>query len=310
MLGDEEFCAYELQRQETINANNAELRKLGIDVDREALKSSVQPKLQQKRPKKTKPTPQEPTRGSSRLREPRAKPEERRVEEREEPEEPAYHVKLKAASKARRLNPAHRAKLDALEPPRGEVTEAEAQKFAKVAEDVRNGSLPGGWRAHKEKGTSMYAQKRELLRKSAEQHKVRWPSWLGKIQAALPPMGKTATAADQTMYAIERAAVGLGLDYKNWPDGVGVLLSDVPPEADGLPLPRLLTLGSDTEMLRREGQKLEAECVCGRFECLDSFICERRKLVPAVSQSAAASTKAGGRFFVPRYGRHFAQVRE
>lgn len=60
------------------------------------------------------------------------------------------------------------------------------------------------------------------------------------------------------MFAIERAACGLGLDYKAWPDGVGVLLANeeaTPNEPR--PRPRILTLGSDTEMLKREGQRLE-----------------------------------------------------
>ncbi len=39
-------------------------------------------------------------------------------------------------------------------------------------------------------------------------------------------MGQTAASADQTMWAIERAACGLGLDYHEWPAGVGVLLAN------------------------------------------------------------------------------------
>lgn len=85
---------------------------------------------------------------------------------------------------------------------------------------------------------------------------MRWPSWLGKIEAALPKMGSTQSAQDQTMFAIERAACGMGLEYKAWPDGVGVLLATSEP-SEGV-VPRVLTLGSDTEMLRREGQRLEA----------------------------------------------------
>ena len=50
------------------------------------------------------------------------------------------------------------------------------------------------------------------------------------------------------------------MPYRNWPDGVGVLLANEP-AVDGAPppLPRLLTLGSDTEALRREGQCIEAK---------------------------------------------------
>ena len=43
-----------------------------------------------------------------------------------------------------------------------------------------------------------------------------------------------------------------------WPDGVGVLLANDDFDDGAAPLPRLLTLGSDTEALKREGQKLEA----------------------------------------------------
>ena len=44
---------------------------------------------------------------------------------------------------------------------------------------------------------------------------------------------------------------------RHWPEGVGVLLANETAAAGEQP-PRLLTLGSDTEVLRREGQRLEA----------------------------------------------------
>ena len=58
------------------------------------------------------------------------------------------------------------------------------------------------------------------------------------------------------MFGIEKAACGLGLGYKDWPEGVGVLLAHDEEESEST-VPRLLTLGADTETLRREGQRLE-----------------------------------------------------
>jgi len=147
------------------------------------------------------------------------------------------------------------AKLDALEQVScASVTEAELAALELARDDLSTQKTAGGWQAHTKKGTSLWGEKRQILHMAAPKHGLRWPSWLGKIESALPPMGTTPAARDQTMYAIERAACGLGLDYRAWPEGVGVLLSN---REGASPRPRLLTLGSDTEALRREGQRLE-----------------------------------------------------
>jgi len=105
----------------------------------------------------------------------------------------------------------------------------------------------------------MWEAKRKLLAEQQEKHDLRWPEWLDAIEAAVGKWGGTPSARHQTMFKIELAACGFGFTYGGWPEGVGVLLSDE--EAKGgaaAPPPRLLTLGSDTEALRREGQRLEA----------------------------------------------------
>ena len=124
---------------------------------------------------------------------------------------------------------------------------------------VHDSETSRGWQAHKKKGTSMWKEKRELLREASEMFGIRWPTWLTAIEAVVP-MGSTPAAQDQTMFCIEKAACGWGLGYHHWPDGVGVLLSTKElQEGEAPPRPRVLTLGSDTEALRREGQKLEAK---------------------------------------------------
>ena len=98
-----------------------------------------------------------------------------------------------------------------------------------------------------------------LLKEAADNFGLRWPSWLDKIQGALPKMGSTPAAQHQTMFAIERAACGMGLPYKHWPPGVGVLLAgEELDDEQAPPPPRVITLGCDTEALKREGQRLEA----------------------------------------------------
>jgi hypothetical protein len=160
------------------------------------------------------------------------------------------------------------------------------------------------------KGRNTWEERRALLRGTAG---VRRPSWLDALAKSVD-FGKTPEARAQTLFALERAAAGLGLEYAGWPVGVGVLLggvtevemhgvplagvrseegtagaggdasgsgeagpvadlSDGAQLAEGaaecaiktdsvandvVPLGRLLTLGSDTESLRREGQRRES----------------------------------------------------
>ena len=82
------------------------------------------------------------------------------------------------------------------------------------------GSLSAGsWQSHKEKGTGQYEGKRALLAQARERHGLRWPAWLGTIQAALPPTGTTPSARHQTMFKLELAACGFGFTHKDWPEG-------------------------------------------------------------------------------------------
>eukprot|EP00962_Isochrysis_galbana_P033740 scaffold11351_cov141-Isochrysis_galbana.AAC.7 len=82
-------------------------------------------------------------------------------------------------------------------------------------------------------GRNTWEEKRVLLRDTAG---VRRPSWLDMLARSVD-FGKTAEARAQTLFALERAAAGLGLEYAGWPLGVGVLLGGVTEEEmHGVPL--------------------------------------------------------------------------
>ena len=256
------LSAYELERERNIAANKAELIALGIEAAVEDVRTKKLRSKAQKRERQEKPPPPKPTR-SSRSQGPAqmlgaipAELDDRTFEG--DDGEIATVETLKRASRAPRLTADQMARLNLLEPvSAAPLTEADLGPLERARADLQDKKSEGGWKSHKAKGTSLYGEKRDILRAAAPRHGLRWPTWLGAIEGALPPMGTTAAARDQTMFSIERAACGLGLDYKGWPDGVGVLLANVE-DAEPPPLPRLLTLGSDTEQLRREGQRLEA----------------------------------------------------
>lgn len=249
-----ELSAYEKERLANIEANKAKLVELGIDEAVTDIRAQKKP-VSRKRPRDAKP-PAKPTRASGRLA------GEVIVEEVSgsaaldaldalEDKAKGYLDPLKRASNVPRLTPEQSAKLNSLEPVSAGPLSAEELEAVELARDDQvSERTAGGWAAHKAKGTNMYAEKRAILRASASEHGLRWPTWLGKIQAALPPMGTTETARDQTMFAIERAACGLGLDYKAWPEGVGVLLRTQERPEIG---PGLYTTSDVLAILRAQG---------------------------------------------------------
>ena len=251
---------YELQRAANMEKNKAELVSLGLEDAVTACRKPKKPTAL-KRPREEKP--REPTRGSRRLAGEAA--EESTLDPEaldrllENDERPVGGDPLKRASRAARLTPEQSARLDALEETSaGPLTDEEVSNLAEVRKYIA-GNNSGNWRVHQAKGTSLWEEKRQNLKDAAEMYEIRWPTWLADIEKA--PFMRTSKKDDarhQTMFAIERAACGLGLDYHGWPEGVGVLLAneELAPDAEP-PRPRILTLGSDTEMLKREGQRLE-----------------------------------------------------
>ena len=223
------MSAYELERKRNIEENEKQLYNLGLAQAIE----DVKPKAKQPRPKQPKlpATQPQPVRASRRLSgdtDGLVEPLNDAVLDEADGLTPRARDSLKRASTKPRLTEEQMAKLNALEPvSSAPLSEEESEAVALVAEDLANGRVPGGWRAYEGTSKSMYGDKRSLLRAAATARGLRWPTWLDKIEAALPGQwGKTQSARDQTMFGLERAAVGLGLHYGYWPEGVGVLLAN------------------------------------------------------------------------------------
>ena len=236
----EPLSAYEEQRLANIAANKEKMVALGLEEATAAMRPA-QPK---KRPMYSeRAPPPKQSRGSKRLQGEAADDVDdvpAAVESMATRTDP-----LKRASRVPRLTAEQSARLDALEEvSAGPLNEDELQAVELAREHIDEAG--GGW-----------SDKRAALEEAATIFPLRWPTWLGKIEDALPKMGNTKTAQDNTMFGIMRAACGIGLEYHAWPERVGVLLANDEP-TEGV-TPRILTLGSDTEMLRREGQKLEAK---------------------------------------------------
>jgi len=254
------ISAYEQQRLSNIQRNNDQLKELGL-VDQHGksttkFRRAERPKTLRTPRKRSAPQQIVSSRKSSRISgAPPPKPtlDDAALDALLGEKTRSFIEPLKRASDKPRLTAAQMAKLHSLEATsEGVVTDAEVSGLEGLREEL----VCGSWMDHQSKGTNMYAEKRAKLAALAAERGLRWPSWLGKIQGALPPMGRTETARHQTMLSIEQAACGLGFTYHAWPEGTGVLLADTEEVISARP--RLLTLGSDTEALKREGQKLES----------------------------------------------------
>lgn len=243
MSADGELCDYERKRLNNIAGNQQHLISLGIEKAAAAIKKPVTKPVMKRAREKAPPTK---TRGSRRLQGEAADAEG-------EADEPQAFVPraqpLKRASTEPRLTAEQSARLDALEEQSAGPLTAEELEAVEYAREHLEENGGGNW-----------TSKRAVLEEAAEIFGLRWPTWLSKIEQALPKMGDTKSAQDQTMYKLQRAACGLGFTYEqSWPEGVGILLAnDVPLEGEVVH-PRVLTLGSDTETLKREGQRLEAK---------------------------------------------------
>ena len=279
------LSAYEQERLNTIGANNQKMVELGLMTEQEAaaqaalgMDVNVKPKPKRQKKEKTDEPPPRPTRGSSRLNGEapvagigetgRPSPNSVLPEEQQEEEDDPLPT-LKAASKDRRLTPEQMKKLDSLEEvSAAPLTDEEVEAAKKAREYVRNVD-----EQHKKNKGVNYVGRRASLRKCVlKDEDLRWPTWLKEIETSLPKiqqhLGLNPISEDnkiKVMYALERGACGIGIDYRDttkgtpWPLGVGVLINN---EEEGsedyvAKRPRVLTLGADTEILKREGNRLE-----------------------------------------------------
>ena len=75
---------------------------------------------------------------------------------------------------------------------------------------------------------------------------LRRPPWLASLEKSPVLATKNATHVDKVMVVLERCAAGIGLTLPHWPDRARLCDHQNP-----------LTLGSDTELLKYCGKRLE-----------------------------------------------------
>ena len=181
---------YEKQRLANMQSNQAYLVSIGLEQASADMRTDKQ--ARKKRPREPKPKlPVAPTRSSGRLSGdylPEGMFGGASLDALDAMEEKAARTfsgldPLKRASAAARISPEQSAKLDGLETASaGPLTEAELRALELARDDLVNERTEGGWKAHKSKGTSLYGEKRAILRQAAATHGLRWPSWLDAIQ--------------------------------------------------------------------------------------------------------------------------------
>ena len=256
----EALSAYEQLRAANIAENKKELVALGLETDVSEMRAAAKPKAV-KRPREQAP-PQKPARGSRRLAgeaadaaQPESGPESPL-----DAADPGERKKINPSNK-RRLTSEQQQLLDSLE----EVASAaplDAEEIQAVQQLREYLVADEGIYLSTTNGTG---KMRQTLREAIDLFdKLRWPAWLEKLEQAMPRIHRhmglnpmSEANLHKVMWALEKAACGLGLEYDAWPEGVGVFLGSDEAEAASKPPPRILTLGADTEAFRREGQRLE-----------------------------------------------------
>ena len=124
----------------------------------------------------------------------------------------------------------------------GRSLTAKEAAACEAALEALKGSSVGRTAAIKMGNAEYYSNARDVLK---QQKGIRLPGWLSQLED-LVLGGKSIANRNQTMFSLEKACCGIGLRHRSWPDTVGLLVGHG------------LTLGADTEALKREGQKLEA----------------------------------------------------
>eukprot|EP00967_Tisochrysis_lutea_P079651 scaffold109069_cov31-Tisochrysis_lutea.AAC.6 len=245
------LSAYELERQANILSNQKQLLQLGL----QRIVDQAQRPSKRAAPRRAATTPL-PTRKSTRRS--TALPgaaESNNFATEEEVSAALDHADRldtrplpRANGSKRTLSAAQSAWLEQME--EGGASPLTVEEVAAVhaaRRNVRGTGVGGGW-----KGRNTWEEKRSLLRATVG---LRWPRWLDTLATSGIDLGRTAEAKHQTLYALERAACGMGLEYSRWPSGAGVLLGGL--DTSEMKNVALAGLPAPSEALQREGMATE-----------------------------------------------------
>ena len=225
---------YEIERDERIARNEAFMRSLGLGGGLGAVVPQLRRPAAAPRPKRPRDwEPREGERKSSRLA--------------GEPAPDLFDVRRDALAEADAEAPARRCahfrvprgsrltedastSLNNVCGETGSLTEAEL----KAAKEARE-RLEGEWN-----------RASDCRRVMAAIPNLRRPPWLASLERSPILSTKNATHTDKVMVVLERCAAGIGLTLPHWPDRARLCDHQCP-----------LTLGSDTELLKYCGKRLE-----------------------------------------------------
>ena len=225
---------YEIERDERIARNEAFMRSLGLGGGLGAVVPQLRRPAAAPRPKRPRDwEPREGERKSSRLA--------------GEPAPDLFDVRRDALAEADAEAPARRCAHFRV--PRGSrLTEDASTSLNNVCGET--GSLTEAEREAAQQARSRlegeWNRASDCRRVMAAMPGLRRPPWLASLEKSPILSTKNATHTDKVMVVLERCAAGIGLTLPHWPDRARLCDHQNP-----------LTLGSDTELLKYCGKRLE-----------------------------------------------------
>ena len=225
---------YEIERDERIARNEAFMRSLGLGGGLGAVVPQLRRPAAAPRPKRPRDwEPREGERKSSRLA--------------GEPAPDLFDVRRDALAEADAEAPARRCAHFRV--PRGSrLTEDASTSLNNVCGETRSlteAELKAAKEA-RERLEGEWNRASDCRRVMAAIPNLRRPPWLASLERSPILSTKNATHTDKVMVVLERCAAGIGLTLPHWPDRARLCDHQCP-----------LTLGSDTELLKYCGKRLE-----------------------------------------------------
>ena len=251
---------YELQRLANMAANAAKLVHLGLEDPRRVRPApaiDVAAKRMAIRPPRALPAPtNEPRKTRSRAKEPDELAEAGTADATaDDDDQPHAGADGKLSSRPRpstwhRLSPRQAAQMHEIAPPRPALSALQAGKL-KYVRAYLQAHDPSRFTSGLERfDVSHQVRRRQLLRHALGNFALPLPpAWLDELERYTRE-SKNEDNVQKVMLALEKGTTGIGMDWPGLPEDCGVLLPLPGTAADALP--RVLTLGSDTEALKEE----------------------------------------------------------
>ena len=248
-------CEYDEKRNRNVARNEAIIRELGFDVEKNKLNAGASAAKKARKPKEKRalPPPREKVQRKS-ADEVRAEEDAARAERYEAAakEDPSAVQRRKRANNRPRPSDDQMKELDERHCETHELTATEQSAIEKYGEPWRHfEDVSDGTFRQKGSQARFWKDMRAGLRAIEG---VRRPQWIDDIEASGIELGKTIEAREHTMYGLELAAAGGGFYWRARHKDAELGTKAYNHFRVGVPL----TLGCDTESVKEAGLRFEA----------------------------------------------------